>query len=205
MTDDDNYQRFEDQYGQGDVPWDSGVVPPEVVALVEGDTPLKPGRALDVGCGPGTSAIYLAQHGWQVTGVDFISAAIQQAKQRAHQTGLGEDVLRFVQGDATSTDFLSDHPPVNLWLDIGCLHTLDSAGCATYAAHVRRLVAPQGTLLLYGWEYYEMDDRQYGYEESDVRSLFIPPFELIRVERGEETAVESRPATWYWLRRSEAY
>jgi len=202
VNEDDNFERFETSYREGNPPWDSGIVPPEVVALVEGRSPLQPGRALDVGCGPGTSSIYLAQHGWQVTGVDFIPAAIRQAQQRARQANLGADVLYFLQADVTAADFLSEHPPVTLWLDIGCLHSLDPSVRRTYAAHARRLVAPQGTLLLYGWGYVEMEGRWHGFDEPEIRTLFTPAFELLYAYWGEEATAVDRPSAWYRLRRS---
>ena len=77
-------ERFQAAYAAPQAPpWDSNIVPPEVRALVEDTSPWPPGRALDVGCGSGTSAVYLAAHGWQVTGVDWIAAALDQARQRA--------------------------------------------------------------------------------------------------------------------------
>ena len=204
MTENDSYQRFESMYRDGKPPWDSGIVPPEVVALVEGDSPLAPGRALDVGCGPGTSSIYLAQHGWQVTGVDFIPAAIRQAKQRARQADLGDAGLRFLQADVTDVGFLPDHPTVSLWLDVGCLHSLDPSARGAYAAHAKRLVAPQGTLLLYGWGYVDVDGRWHGYEEPEIRALFTPAFEVLQVDWGEEATATGRPSAWYRLRRSRS-
>jgi trans-aconitate methyltransferase len=41
---------------------------------------LAPGRALDLGCGAGRSSIWLAERGWQVTGVDFSDAALELAR-----------------------------------------------------------------------------------------------------------------------------
>ncbi len=58
-------------YRRGFTPWDTGISPPELVAVVEGDQALPPGKALDLGCGTGTNSIYLAQHGWDVSGVDL--------------------------------------------------------------------------------------------------------------------------------------
>lgn len=48
----------------------------------------KPGAAIDLGMGQGRNAIYLAQQGWQVTGVDLSNIAISQAKKRAAQLGV---------------------------------------------------------------------------------------------------------------------
>jgi SAM-dependent methyltransferase len=55
--------------------------PSPVVADVLGDS--SPGRALDLGCGTGRNAVWLAEHGWQVTGVDFSPEALRQARERA--------------------------------------------------------------------------------------------------------------------------
>ena len=58
-------------------PWDSGLTPPELFAFLN-DHPA--GRAIDLGCGTGTNIITLARLGWQVTGLDFIPKAIEQAR-----------------------------------------------------------------------------------------------------------------------------
>lgn len=73
---------MEDFYRDGKPPWDSGITPPELVALVEGPDALAPGRALELGCGTGTNAVYLARHGWQVAAVDLVDRAVRQARRR---------------------------------------------------------------------------------------------------------------------------
>ena len=62
--------------------WDTPT-PPEVRDAVEGPSALPPGRGLDVGCGTSPNVAYLAQHGWDATGVDFSPKAIQLAKRKA--------------------------------------------------------------------------------------------------------------------------
>jgi len=56
--------------------------------LVQFISDLAPGRALDVACGAGRHAIWLAGRGWQVTAVDYSPAAIEILRERAMQTGL---------------------------------------------------------------------------------------------------------------------
>lgn len=56
--------------------------------LVDAVRERKPGAALDLGMGQGRNAIYLAQQGWQTTGVDLSDVAVRQARQRALQLGL---------------------------------------------------------------------------------------------------------------------
>jgi len=76
------YRAMEGYYLNGRPPWDTGVTPPELVALVEEhDGP--PGRVLELGCGTGTNAVYLARHGWDVTAVDLIDRAVEQAREKA--------------------------------------------------------------------------------------------------------------------------
>src|SRR5215510_14444894 len=52
---------------------------------------LHPGRALDVACGPGRHALWLAEHGWQVTGVDSSTVAIEMLQQRAAEKRVSVD------------------------------------------------------------------------------------------------------------------
>jgi SAM-dependent methyltransferase len=68
-------QAWEEHYGKQDRMW-SGRVNVRLAELVE---PLPPGRALDLGCGEGADAIWLAEHGWQVTAVDISQTALARA------------------------------------------------------------------------------------------------------------------------------
>jgi SAM-dependent methyltransferase len=69
-----------------------------VAAELEG---LPPGRVLDIACGEGRNAIWLATRGWHATGVDFSSAAIARARQLAADAGV-EGRSEFVVGDAVA-------------------------------------------------------------------------------------------------------
>ena len=93
-------------YRIGFTPWDGHTLGQSLRDLVEGtdDTSaLAPGSALDVGCGTGDSSIYLAQHGWKVTGVDFVPKALDKARAVAIRLGdgviLGADTVVVVGGD----------------------------------------------------------------------------------------------------------
>ena len=59
---------------------------------------LKPGRALDFGCGAGGLAIELARRGWQVVGIDIAENAITSARKNADRCAVSELLLREVQG-----------------------------------------------------------------------------------------------------------
>ena len=80
-------------------PWDTGITPPEIVAMIEsGKVPI--GRALDLGCGTGTNAITLAQHGFEVIGIDVSRRAIALARRKVRSAQLA-DRVRLERGDVT--------------------------------------------------------------------------------------------------------
>ena len=131
-------------YRLGIKPWDQRV-PPELVALVEGPGALPPGRALDLGCGTGTQTIYLAAHGWAVTGVDFVGRALRAARRKAASAGVAP---RFVQGDVSDLAALGIGDGFTLLLDYGCFHGLSDAARDGYVAGVAAAAAPGATFLL---------------------------------------------------------
>lgn len=82
---------YELMYRYGQAPYDNG---PEhhLVNLVESGQ-IKPCRTIDLGCGTRRNSLFLAQHGFQVTGVDFASSAIEKARQKAIVAGLDAEFL----------------------------------------------------------------------------------------------------------------
>jgi SAM-dependent methyltransferase len=70
---------WDERYGSRDALWSGNPNP----RLVEHDSPLAPGAALDVGCGEGADAIWLAERGWQVTALDVSPVAMERGARRA--------------------------------------------------------------------------------------------------------------------------
>ena len=70
---------WNEHYASGFTPWDSGEPDPALVATVEAGT-IPAGRALEVGCGTGTNALWLAAHGFDALGVDVSPLAIDRAR-----------------------------------------------------------------------------------------------------------------------------
>jgi SAM-dependent methyltransferase len=66
---------------------------------------LTPGRALDVGCGEGADAIWLARSGWTVTAIDISDVAVSRAREAAE---LAYVAVEWVRGDALQTPFPAD-------------------------------------------------------------------------------------------------
>lgn len=130
------------------VVWQRSRPPTDLVALVEGGEALAPGRALDLGCGTGTDTIYLATHGWEVTGIDIVPRALALARRAAAEAGAE---ARFVHGDVTRVTTLGVGQGYDLILDFGCLHTLPDDRRDTYVHAVSQVAGPGATLLLYGF------------------------------------------------------
>jgi SAM-dependent methyltransferase len=167
--------------------WDTGLTPPEVVTLIEGRRDR--GRALDLGCGTGTNAIYLAQHGYDVVGVDFSAKAIEQARGKARQAGVKVD---YQIGDVTRLDFL--HEPFDVVIDVGCFHGLDTAGQARYVQQVVRLTRTGSTLLMFAFEQPTFLGR-YGLTLEAAQRIFAPHFVMSDVKHGLNR--HNRSAAWY--------
>lgn len=133
----DRRDLFERFYQSGDAPWDTDQPQPALVKLVESGEIRGP--VLDVGCGTGTNASYLAQAGLEVVGVDFAKSAIEVARRRRT---FSPNPVRWILGDvrdvqAPSSGFASV-------LDIGVLHTLPESERKGYVDHLRALLAPCG-------------------------------------------------------------
>ena len=112
-------------YRLGFAPWERRDVEESWRPMLDGlDAPV-PGCALDVGCGSGRDAVYLAKRGWRVTAVDFVEKALTSAEQRAAQEGVK---VQSVRGDVAELARLGLKPGYNLLYDFGCIHGLpDSA------------------------------------------------------------------------------
>lgn len=106
---------------------------------------LTPGRALDLGCGPGRNALYLSSLGFQVDAVDLSPAAVAWAQERAHEAGAD---IRFHRGDAFELPAAELGGPYDLIHDSGCFHHLPPHRRVSYLSLVDRALAPGGHLAL---------------------------------------------------------
>jgi SAM-dependent methyltransferase len=126
---------------------------------------LAPGRGLDVGCGEGADAIWLAQRGWTVTAIDISGVAICRAREASHSVGVS---VEWVCGDTLQTPFPAG------WFDLVSMQYPALAKAAGEAA-VRRLlgtVRPGGLLLAV---YHDLDD-EHG---EHMRSRGVDPADYI--------------------------
>ena len=111
--------RFEERYRSGDTPWDHGMVDTNLINIVSRNG-ISRCRVLDIGCGSGENAIWLAQQGFEVVACDLSPTAIEQAKDKLLSA---EADVRFLVADFI-TDLIPD-APYGFVFDRGCLHCMN--------------------------------------------------------------------------------
>jgi SAM-dependent methyltransferase len=177
---------WEERYGSADRVW-SGRPNPQLVTEATG---LAPGTALDVGCGEGADAIWLAANGWQVTAVDFATNALRRAA--AHAEAEGAEI-------AARIDWV--HADLRVWTPPEAGFDLVSAQYMHLPPEPRRAlfgrlaaaVAPGGTLLIVG---HDISDLETGAHRPDMPEMFFTADEVagsLDVDRWEVVTVEARP------------
>lgn len=157
--------------------------------LVAEVTGLAPGRALDLACGEGRNAVWLARRGWRVTGVDFSEVAIEKARRLAS--------ARKVEVDWLVADLLRyQSPPGAFELVILFYLQLPPAQRRQIVRAAGKALTPGGTFLLVAHDSRNLE-RGYG-GPKDAAVLYTPEdvvadLDGLEVERAElvERAVET--------------
>jgi len=143
---------------------------------------LAPGRAVDLACGEGRNAIWLARHGWRVTAVDFSEVALGKGRAIAERHGVTVDWVR--------ADLLDDValPPEQDLVVIAYLQ-LPADQLATVLAAAASALAPGGTLFVVGHDLSNLTDGVGGPQSPEV--LYtpdavvagLPGLDVVRAER----------------------
>jgi SAM-dependent methyltransferase len=169
-------------------PWDRGISPPELFDFISKHPA---GRAIDLGCGTATNVITLAQHGWQVTGIDFAPRAIQIAKRKAQKAHVTVDVR---VGDATKLDGIDG--PFDLALDMGCFHGVEKK--MDYLSQLKRVLATNGYWLMYG--IFKSANSTTSLIESDIKLIQTQGFLLLSRQDGMD--LRERPSAWFLFQKT---
>jgi len=169
-----------------EIPWNIAAPPPALVELIKSGK-VQPCKAIDLGCGAGNYAIYLASLGLEVTGIDISPSAITIAKEQAEKRGvkcnfLVADVLGELEEVTQTFDFAYD------W---ELLHHIFPERRKKYVENVRRLLGPGGK---YFSVCFSEKDPQFGgsgkyrktplgtvlyfSSEDELRELFEPYFRI---------------------------
>jgi SAM-dependent methyltransferase len=125
-------------YRRGQAPWDTGRPSAELQRVVSEDG-LMGGRALELGCGTGTNALWLAEQGFEVTALDFSAVAIEQARARAGEAGEAGTRVRFLVADVLEAPPVEG--PFDFFFDRGCYHVVRQHDAEGYLRLLRLLTA----------------------------------------------------------------
>lgn len=126
---------------------------------------LPPGRALDVACGAGRNAVWLARRGWRVTGVDFSDVALRAARELAASAGVA---VEWIEADAVTWI-----PPRGAYALVTVMYLqLPAAERRAALGHAAAAVAPGGTLLVVGHDRLNLTEGWGGPTQAEV--LFTP-------------------------------
>jgi SAM-dependent methyltransferase len=184
---------WDERYRSGDIPWDTGIVPPEVVDLLaRGEVPR--GWALDLGCGSGLSSCYLAGQGFRVVGIDLALSALVRAADVARSRGLP---AFFCLADVSQLGL--SNVQACFALDVGCFHAVPPDRRSAYIASLAARLLPGAFYLLYALTISSEDqEAPRGISAADI-GRFAPDFVLRRAQHGQD---RERPSAWYLLQRS---
>jgi SAM-dependent methyltransferase len=186
-------------YALGITPWDNEQIPIELFDWV---AKLPRGRALDVGCGTGTHAVWLAKQGFDVVGIDVVNKPIARAEIRAKKDGVA---VRFVLGDAAASA-VDLGEPFSLLLDCGCFTSVPGSVRDGLVRAYARHGAPGATLVLFSFPPRDGPGPKGAGREELVRRLGTD-WELVETRVDEHTPVPKvlarvgRPSWYLWRRK----
>jgi SAM-dependent methyltransferase len=149
------------RYAEKELVWSAG--PNRFLAAEAAD--LTPGRALDLACGEGRNALWLAERGWQVTAVDFSRVAVEKGRRIAAERGVD---VEFVVAD------LLEYEPAAAAYDLTIVFYLQLAAdeLSTVLARAAAALAPGGIFLLVGHDLRNLTEGHGGPQDASV--LYTP-------------------------------
>jgi hypothetical protein len=184
------------------VPWDIGPRQ-ELVQLVT-DGQLTPCRAIDLGSGSASNVIFLAQHGFEVIGVDFAKSAIEKGRVMAKNAGVK---AQFIVDDLTNLQNVRG--VFDLLIDYGTMDDLKPQHRELYLKNVLPLTRPGSMFLLYG---HEWDPRWWersihssmAFVPGEVQRRFGDYFEIQRIAGSEKPNFSKFPPGYsvYLMKRN---
>ncbi|ORV82699.1 methyltransferase type 12 [Mycobacterium interjectum] len=190
------HTRFRLFYRIGFTPWEGHAIGQGLRDLIEGtvDSPaLATGSALDVGCGTGDCAIYLAQHGWKVTGVDYVAKPLEKARAKAGAAGAS---VNFARADVTQLSQEGIGSGFDLIVDNGCIHNMSGSDREAYVREISAVAAPDARLYIVAFP----PGGRFGVpgiDHAEMERRFAPGWTLLST--GDERELDDKTPTYYYL------
>ncbi|MGH3238404.1 MAG: class I SAM-dependent methyltransferase [Streptosporangiaceae bacterium] len=178
-------QQWDERYSSAQFEWS---MHPNQFAAAE-LAGLPPGRALDLAAGEGRNSVWLAEHGWSVTAVDFSRVGLEKGRKLSAIRGVGDGRVDWVVAD------LSEYEPAREAFELVLIAYLQVAAAlrARVLAGAAAALVPGGTLLVIGHDLANLTEGVGGPQSSDVLytpeaiSAELPGLRLVRAERVRRT------------------
>jgi len=187
-------ERFEAEYLSGTPPWDIGRPQPAIARLAEANSVR--GRVLDVGCGTGENALYLASRGFDVTGVDISPEAIRRATAKSAERGIP---VHFEVADVL--DLTGRAEAFDTAVDSGVFHVFDDQSRPRYARSVGGVLRTGGRLFIFCFS--DLQPGDWGprrVTQAEIRSTFAEGWTVDKIEPATfDTLVDGGLLVAAWL------
>jgi len=173
-------------------PWDIGKPQPDLVKAFEsGDVR---GAVLDAGCGSGEHAIYLAQRGHEVLGVDFAPAAVEKARAKAAARGSS---ARFEVHDALQLHTLGRN--FDTLLDSGLFHCFSDENRTKYVQELASVLTPGGKLILMCFSELETRPGPRRVTQAELRAAFSNGWRIVEIRLAHFESLMHEGGAKAWL------
>lgn len=194
---------WEDRFIEGETPWELGGASPTVADLERRADLSSSSTVIVPGCGSGEDAIYFARMGYEVSAVDWASAAVNHLRAKARRQGLAVEALCSSVWEIPE----SWHGTFDVWVEHTFFCAIDPADREQYRDQVLKLLKPNGILI--GAFFITKDPKarrvfpQNGGEgppfwttEAELRRLFEPHFEFAHLAVSPRTHPERKGLEW---------
>jgi ubiquinone/menaquinone biosynthesis C-methylase UbiE len=174
-----------DEAYKGTPQWDVGHPQPVFQTLIKSGE-VKPGRALDIGCGRGENAIMLAMIGCDVTGIDLVEDAISDAKAKAIERHVK---VNFIVGDVLQLDRFFMDGEFDIVIDSGLFHVMTDEERPVFVQQVHRVLKAGGKYFMLCFS--DKEPEGYGprrVSKAEIEHTFMPLFNITYIK---DTAFDS--------------
>ncbi len=172
------YERWDQvyrKYPPEALPWELGRPRKVLVDLVESGK-VKPGKALDICCGMGTNALYMAEKGFQVQGIDISPKATEYAREKAEKAGAE---ISFSVENAVYLPFADEQ--FDFVFDMGCFHHISVEERERFLRGVHRLLKPGSKYLVVCFSYRNGPAWNH-FTKEQLIGYFSPQFKIEQTE-----------------------
>ncbi|MBI1973175.1 methyltransferase domain-containing protein [Candidatus Micrarchaeota archaeon] len=186
---------WERVYENKTTPWDVGE-PDNIIAGMVERGEINPCRALELGCGNGNDAIFLARSGFDVTALDVSKLAIEEAKRRARNA---RAKVNFLVDDAADPRHVTGN--FDFILDRCCFHFIHKSKRQKYVQSVSRLLKPSGLFILVLSSKNDPVTGPYQFSKEDIRRLFMANFDIEDIRRITLKTHKEKPQPYFCIMR----